>query len=84
MSKSKPLTDLELIDCAKANAKQGVANAAKLSGYGDDVDKFMDALQTACRRIGVNIDSLSELVKEQQQIRQIPGLEIAPDSESSL
>ena len=84
MSTSKPLTDLELIDCAKANAKQGVENAAKLSGYGDDIDKFMDALQTACHRIGVNIDSLSDLIKEQQQIRQIPGLEIAPDSESSL
>ncbi|WRH65667.1 MAG: hypothetical protein RSE13_17860 [Planktothrix sp. GU0601_MAG3] len=84
MSKSKPLTDLELIDCAKANAKQGVENAAKLSGYGDDIDKFMEELQTACQRIGVNIDTLSDLIKEQQQIGRIPGLEIAPDSESSL
>lgn len=84
MSQAKPLTDLELIDCAKANAKQGVANAAKLSGYGDDVDQFMDALQSACQRIGVNIDSLSDLITEQQQMRQIPGLEIAPDSESNL
>ena len=84
MSQSKPLTELELIDCAKANAKQGVANAAQLCGYGDDVEQFMDALQAACQRIGVNINSLSDLITEQQHNRQIPGLEIAPDSSSSL
>lgn len=84
MSKSKRLTGIELIDCAKANAKQGIANATQLSGYGNDVDKFMEELQAACHKIGVNIDSLSDLITEQQQLKQIPGLEIAPDSESSL
>ncbi len=64
MSKSKPLTGIELIDCAKANAKQGIANAAQLSGYGNNVDKFMEELQAACHRIGVNIDSLSDLTCE--------------------
>ncbi len=84
MSSPKPLTGIELIDCAKANAKQGVANAAQLSGYGTDVDQFMQELQQACKNIGVEIDSITDLITEQQQIRKIPGIEIAPDSAGNL
>lgn len=84
MSAPTPLTGIELIDCAKANAKQGVENAAQLSGYGTDVDQFMQELQQACSNIGVEIDSITDLITEQQRMRQTLGLEIVPDTTGSL
>ena len=39
------LQGIELIDCAKANAKQGVTVAAKQSGYGQDIALFQKNLE---------------------------------------
>ncbi len=55
MTASQPLKGNELIDCAKANAKQGIATAAKQCGYGDNVDNFRKLLKQACQEIGVKI-----------------------------
>jgi hypothetical protein len=84
MASSERLTHLDLIDCAKANAQQGVAVAAYLCGYGQDVDTFQQALRDACHQIGVDITELSDLVTEQQNVRQAGGIEIAPDTASEL
>lgn len=84
MAASERLTHLELIDCAKANAKQGVAIAAYLCGYGEDTDAFQQALHQACQDIGVDLTELSDLITEQQNVLQMGGIEIAPDTPSEL
>jgi hypothetical protein len=84
MSSSKPLKGIELVDCAKANAPQGIEVAADLCGYGQDTVTFQQALQQACQEIGVEIDELSDLITEQQTVRQVGGIEIAPDTPSDL
>jgi len=65
------LHGVELIDCAKANAKQGVETAANLCGYGQDINGFLEELKTACQQIGVQIDELSDLITSQQTLRQV-------------
>ncbi len=84
MASSTPLKGTDLIDCAKANAKQGIETAAHLCGYGNDLNTFERELHQACQSIGVNIDELSDLITDQQQIIQLAGTEVAPDSPSSL
>jgi hypothetical protein len=84
MPASKPLKGIELVDCAKANAPQGVLVATELCGYGQDVVTFQQELQQACQDMGVEISELSDLITEQQTVRQMGGVEIAPDSPSSL
>jgi hypothetical protein len=84
MASSTPLKGTELIDCAKANAKQGIETAAHLCGYGNNLNTFERELHQACQDIGVNIHELSDLITDQQQLIQLSGTEIAPDSPSSL
>ena len=84
MASHTPLTGTDLIDCAKANAKQGVETAAHLCGYGTDLNTFERELQQACQNIGVNITELSDLITDQQQLIQLTGTEVAPDTPSSL
>lgn len=84
MTASQPLTGIELIDCAKANAKQGLETAAELCGYGANLAGFQEELQQACRHIGVKIDELSDLITEPPALIQRTGIEFAPDSESDL
>lgn len=79
------LQGIELIDCAKANAKQGVGVAAALSGYEQNVDLFIENLQEACQQIGVNISELEDLITDQQvakENRQV--IEISPDTVDEL
>ncbi|MBW4536181.1 MAG: hypothetical protein KME09_19780 [Pleurocapsa minor HA4230-MV1] len=79
------LQGIELIDCAKANAKQGVGVAAALSGYEQNVDLFIENLQEACQQIGVKIDELEDLITDQQvakENRQV--IEISPDTVDEL
>lgn len=79
------LTGIELIDCAKANAKKGITVAAKQSGYDDNVDLFLENLQQACQSIGVNIEQLEDLVTDQQLLKENnKGIEISPDSPTEL
>lgn len=84
MSSSTPLKGIELVDCAKANASQGVIVAAELCGYKQNTTRFQQELQQACQEMGVEITELSDLITEQQTVRQKGGIEIAPDSPSSL
>jgi hypothetical protein len=74
-----PLRDAELLDCARANAVQGLQTAAQLCGYGDNVEQFEEALQEASREAGLTITSLIDLLPKQSK-----GVEVAPDSPSSL
>ncbi len=57
-----PLTGIDLIDCARANAASGLETAAKLCGYSSDLSGFQDALQQASSQRGLNIESLSDLI----------------------
>lgn len=84
MASSTPLKGIELIDCAKANAKQGPGVAADLCGYGQDLATFQHELQSACQQIGVEVTELSDLITEQQVVRQSGGIEVAPDTPSEL
>ncbi|MGB3531935.1 MAG: hypothetical protein WBA13_00290 [Microcoleaceae cyanobacterium] len=84
MAASKPLSGTELIDCAKANAKQGIEEAAYNCGYGKDLATFQNSLKQACEEIGVEFNELSDLITDQQIVKNKGGLEIAPDSPSSL
>ena len=62
------LQGIELIDCAKANAKQGSKVAAELCGYGDNVGLFIENLNKACQQIGVNINELDDLISDREII----------------
>lgn len=84
MSASNPLNGIELIDCAKANAKQGIEVAARQCGYGNNLTEFQQALQQACHEIGVEISELSDLITDQSTLQQMGGIEIAPDTPSNL
>lgn len=84
MASSKPLTGIELIDCAKANAPQGIATAAQLCGYGSDFHTFDRELKLACQNIGVQFQELSDLITDQQMMQSGMGIEVAPDTPSEL
>ena len=68
MNHPKPLTGTELIDCAKANAKQGLEQAAYYCGYGHDIEAFQTQLEQACQDIGVEYNQLGDLVTHQQVV----------------
>ena len=79
------LQGIELIDCAKANAKQGRAVAAKNCGYQADIRLFIENLHKACQEIGVDINELNDLITDQQiaqENRKV--LDISPDSAQDL
>lgn len=78
------LQGIELIDCAKANAKQGVKVAAERSGYDDNVGLFRENLNKACQQIGVNIDELEDLITDQQIAKKKKVMDVAPDTTSDL
>ncbi|MGR3277409.1 hypothetical protein ACSYAD_20120 [Acaryochloris marina NIES-2412] len=84
MAASSPLTGIELINCAKANAKKGAKLAAQRCGYPEKTEEFIAAVQDACQSIGVEIDELRDLIVDQQKVMVLPGIEIAPESPSSL
>lgn len=79
------LQGIELINCAKANAKQGVAIAAEQSGYQQNVGLFIENLHKACQQIGVDINELNDLITDQQiaqENRKV--MDISPDTASNL
>ncbi len=79
------LQGIELIDCAKASAKQGSAAAAKNCGYDDNIGLFIENLNKACQQIGVNIDELNDLITDQQIAKtNRKVLEVSPDTTSDL
>ncbi|MCU0523826.1 MAG: hypothetical protein MUF72_03265 [Elainella sp. Prado103] len=84
MAAGNPLTGIELVNCAKANAKQGIATATHLCGYGADFSRFQQALHHACQQMGIEISELRDLITDQQTVIQQGGIEIAPDTPSEL
>ncbi|MGF1601166.1 MAG: hypothetical protein ACFCU8_03955 [Thermosynechococcaceae cyanobacterium] len=84
MASPTPLTGINLIDCAQANSKQGLAVAAQQCGYGPEIETFIEALQSACNDIGVDVQALDDLITERQQTNVIQGIRISPDSQNQL
>jgi hypothetical protein len=84
MSSSTPLQGLDLVDCARANAKQGVETAADLCGYGSDLNTFRRELAAACQKMGVEFHELSDLIRDETPLMQMDGEIVAPDSPSQL
>ncbi|WP_009633548.1 hypothetical protein [Synechocystis sp. PCC 7509] len=85
MASSTPLQGTELVDCARANAKQGIAIAALQCGYGDDLNTFSAHLKAACEQMNLQVKELSELITDQDIILQIgTGEVVAPDTASEL
>lgn len=83
MAASQPLTGVELVNCAQANAKQSKAIAAELCGYGRDLEAFERALAQACQAMGLRVASLGELA--QTPSATLPaGRAIAPETDSQL
>ncbi|MFB2839108.1 hypothetical protein ACE1CA_31845 [Aerosakkonemataceae cyanobacterium BLCC-F167] len=84
MASQSQLHGTDLIDCAKANAKQGIETATELCGYGKNINLFQAELQKACQDIGVEIHELSDLITSQPTLRQEGGFDIAPESPTDL
>jgi hypothetical protein len=85
MPSSKPLHGTELVDCARANAKQGIETAAYQCGYGDDLNTFARELRQACTEMNLQVKELSELITDQDMILQIgTGEIVAPNTASEL
>lgn len=84
MAAKTPLEGIELVDCAKANAKQGIETAAELCGYGSDLNRFKQAVKQECERMGVTFNELTDLITDQQSVLQMGGEVVAPESENQL
>jgi len=85
MPSPKPLYGTELVDCARANAKQGIETAAYQCGYGDDLNTFTRQLRQACEKMNLQVKELSELITDQDMMLEIgTGEIIAPDTASEL
>ena len=84
MAANKPLTGIELIDCAKANAQQGVRTAASLCGYGDDISGFQSALSKAGEDMGVKLDEIGDLITDQFVAKRNAVMDIGPETTSQL
>lgn len=65
MAASQPLTGVVLVDCAKANAAQGLNTAACQCGYDKDIAGFLNALKAAGEAMGIELQELKDLQAEQ-------------------
>lgn len=84
MASRTPLQGLELVDCARANAKQGIETAAELCGYGDNLRTFSQELRQACDQMGVKFNELSDLITDQDNLIKVEGEIVAPESATEL
>ncbi|AFZ16632.1 hypothetical protein [Allocoleopsis franciscana] len=84
MASSTPLQGLELVDCARANAKQGIETAAMQCGYGDNLHRFSQELKQACDDMGVTFNELTDLITEQDALIKTEGEIVAPETETIL
>ncbi|MBD1215951.1 hypothetical protein RI030_04135 [Aphanizomenon flos-aquae NRERC-008] len=81
----QPLYDTELVDCARANANQGIETAAYQCGYGNDINTFTQELRQACEKMNLQVRELKELITDQDIIlKSGTGQIIAPETESEL
>lgn len=83
MAAPTPLRGNELIDCAKANAKDGIETAANLCGYSGDLDTFERELHSAAQNMGIKLDSFHDLVKTTEVPKPI-GIDVTPETGTVL
>ncbi len=81
---NQPLTGTNLIDCARANAEHGIKITASLCGYGEDISGFQQALKQAGTHMGLEIETLLDLIPNSQNLTGRHGIDIAPNTTSSL
>ncbi len=62
LSGENPLKGEELVNCAKANASAGVEQAAKLSGYAADIDRFRTSLKETIHELDLSEKSFQKLL----------------------
>jgi hypothetical protein len=85
MASSSPLTGVILVDCARANASEGLAIAAERCGYGNDTAQFQSALRSACSEMNIEVKGLSDLEDDEPAaVRAERGMNIAPDTPNEL
>jgi hypothetical protein len=85
MASTTPLKGTELVDCARANAKQGIETAAYQCGYGEDLNTFSRELRKACEEMNLQVKELTQLITDQDMILNLgTGDIVAPDSPSEL
>ncbi|AFY57958.1 hypothetical protein Riv7116_5589 [Rivularia sp. PCC 7116] len=85
MASPTPLKGTDLVDCAKANAKQGIETAALQCGYGDDLNKFRQELSDACSEMNLQVSELNELITTPDARLNInTGEVVAPDTPADL
>ena len=85
MASPTPLQGTELVDCARANAKQGIETAALQCGYGGDLNTFAQQLKQACEQMNLQVKELSELITVQEMLLELgSGEVVAPDTASEL
>ncbi|MFO5528215.1 MAG: hypothetical protein ACLBM1_10360 [Cuspidothrix sp.] len=85
MASLQPLHDTELVDCARANANQGIETAAYQCGYGDDINTFAQELRQACEKMNLRVKELNQLITDQDMILKLgTGEIIAPQTASEL
>ncbi|MDF5726645.1 MAG: hypothetical protein PUP92_01060 [Rhizonema sp. PD38] len=85
MASTTPLKGTELVDCARANAKQGIETAAYQCGYGEDLNTFARELRQACTEMNLQVKELNELVTDQDLLLDLGrGEVVAPDTASEL
>jgi hypothetical protein len=82
MSASMPLVGLELVDCARANAREGKAIACQQCGYEQDQAHFETELRRACEEMGIHLTDFTDLLDEPQKEKL--RVEFAPESPTQL
>jgi hypothetical protein len=80
MTASTPLEGSELIDCARANAPQGIEEAALRCGYGQELERFKQELKQACGDMGIDLHQFADLIPSTVKVPEEKGVIIAPDS----
>ncbi len=83
MAAPTPLHGTELIDCARASAKQGLLVAAHQCGYHDDIDTFQHELTSALTQMGITNKDFEDLLKTSVLEPKL-GIEFAPDTATEL
>jgi hypothetical protein len=83
MTSPTPLSGTELIDCAHANANQGIEVAAQQCGYTNDIVTFQRELTGALEHIGIKNKEFEDLIKP-VNLEPEPGIEVAPDTATEL
>ncbi|AFZ22487.1 hypothetical protein Cylst_0110 [Cylindrospermum stagnale PCC 7417] len=85
MASPTPLYGTDLVDCARANAKQGIETAAYQCGYSDDINTFTRELRQACEKMNLQVKELNELITDQDMILELgTGEIVAPETATQL